>query len=277
MGDFTIRGIRFGDGIPKIFVPITERRAEDILQKAKDVLAEAEELEKKYPDSKAARLTGLELRADFFDQVTEREALLELLAGLRRILGDRLLLFTYRSEEEGGELRHDRAQAMIPDIHTRVCESKKADLLDIELGSGNYRVARTAVGAHSAKMGVVLSYHNFQETIHTERAQQMLRDMETLGGDILKLAVMPENELDVERMNDLCLAAAGRGEPEEALSKPVVVISMGKIGQESRINGFTTGSCITFASAGKASAPGQYTMEEIFGIFAEQEEKHSRK
>ncbi len=271
MGDFSIRGIRFGDGIPKIFVPVTERTSEYILKKAKDITEKADELEKMYPESTAARLTGLELRADFFDKVTEREALQELLSGLRRIVKDRLLLFTYRSEEEGGELRHDRAEAMIPDIYSRVIECEKADLIDVELGSGNYRVARIAVGAHSHNMGVIMSFHDFHETIHTERAIQMMQDMVTLGADILKIAVMPETEMDVERMTDLSMQVNGVIPSDHLFSKPAVIISMGEMGRESRINGFTTGSVITFAAAGKTSAPGQYSMEEIFRIFAEQE------
>ena len=47
------------------------------------------------------------------------------------------------------------------------------------------------------------------------------------------------------------------------LNKPLVTMSMGQMGVISRICGELTGSAITFASAGKASAPGQIAVEDM--------------
>lgn len=38
---------------------------------------------------------------------------------------------------------------------------------------------------------------------------------------------------------------------------------MGKLGAVSRVSGETFGSCVTFASHGKKSAPGQFQLEEM--------------
>ena len=44
---------------------------------------------------------------------------------------------------------------------------------------------------------------------------------------------------------------------------PVITMSMGALGAVSRICGEAMGSAMTFASAGKASAPGQIELEVL--------------
>ena len=44
---------------------------------------------------------------------------------------------------------------------------------------------------------------------------------------------------------------------------PVITMSMGKQGIVSRISGSLTGSALTFATAGEASAPGQIPVEKM--------------
>ncbi len=47
---------------------------------------------------------------------------------------------------------------------------------------------------------------------------------------------------------------------------PVVTMAMGRMGLLSRISGQIFGSCITFGTLGKASAPGQLPMAEVAAI-----------
>lgn len=49
----------------------------------------------------------------------------------------------------------------------------------------------------------------------------------------------------------------------ETLEIPVITMSMGKQGIVSRISGPLTGSALTFATAGEASAPGQIPVEKM--------------
>ena len=49
----------------------------------------------------------------------------------------------------------------------------------------------------------------------------------------------------------------------ETLEIPVITMSMGKQGVVSRISGPLTGSALTFATAGEASAPGQIPVEKM--------------
>jgi 3-dehydroquinate dehydratase-1 len=44
---------------------------------------------------------------------------------------------------------------------------------------------------------------------------------------------------------------------EGLADRPFIALSMGSLGMVSRISGILTGSCLTFGTAGEASAPGQ--------------------
>lgn len=261
MGKITFKHITFGDRIPKICVPIVGRTKEEILAQSEAIAAEAKRLSetsgREYPV-----VEMIEFRADYYDHVTNQTLLTEVLKEIREQHPDRLLLFTYRSEEEGGELRHDRAENMIDDISAWAMVSGYIDLLDIEVMSGNYRVVRNSTKARDLGIGVVMSYHNFEETPHTGTMENILWDMEQLGGDILKIAVTPKNHFDVDRVLELTDAVT-RGSSANPISKPVVLISMGKLGTETRTAGAKTGSAFTFATVGQGSAAGQIALEEI--------------
>ena len=263
MGKITFKHITFGDRIPKICVPIVGRTKEEILSQSKAIAAEADRLSRtssrEYPV-----VEMIEFRADYFDHVTNQTLLTEVLKELREQHPDRLLLFTYRSEEEGGELRHDRAENMIDDISAWAMVSGYIDLLDIEVMSGNYRVVRNSTKARDLGIGVVMSYHNFEETPHTGTLENILWDMEQLGGDLLKIAVTPKNHFDVDRVLELTEAVT-RGNSSNPISKPVVLISMGKLGTETRTAGAKTGSAFTFATVGQGSAAGQIALSDMIG------------
>ena len=75
--------------------------------------------------------------------------------------------------------------------------------------------------------------------------------------DITKLAVMPKCRRDVLRL----LEAAVEMEEEKG-DRPCITMSMGNLGMISRIAGSLTGSALTFGTAGRASAPGQFSAKE---------------
>ena len=111
---------------------------------------------------------------------------------------------------------------------------------------------------------VIMSYHDFQKTPHDEEIVNKLRDMDILGADILKIAVMPRNEFDTRRMMEL---------NERMVSesfKPVVLISMGDIGMPSRFKCKETGACLTFGIVGDASAPGQIEVSDLIALLKNQ-------
>ncbi|MCR4839006.1 MAG: type I 3-dehydroquinate dehydratase [Eubacterium sp.] len=261
MGKITVKNMVFGDGIPKICVPIIGRTDAEVLEQSMAIAKEAERLAEAGVRS-APCVDIVEFRADYYDNVCNQTLLTDMLKTLKEQHKDRLLLFTFRTEEEGGELRHDRAGSMLEDIYSWAMVSGYIDLLDVELLSGNYRVVRTATKARDLGIGVVLSYHNFEETPHTKDLEEYLWAMEQLGGDILKIAVTPKTQFDADRVLELT-EHIQKGTAHQPITKPAVLISMTKLGVKSRTEGAKLGSAFTFGVVGGASAPGQIPLEEL--------------
>ena len=99
---------------------------------------------------------------------------------------------------------------------------------------------------------VVASRHDFTATPDKNIIVNNLCLMQSLGADIVKFAVMPQCDRDVLTLLDATLTMK-----EEHNETPVITMSMSPSGVISRICGQLVGSCVTFGTAGKASAPGQ--------------------
>jgi hypothetical protein len=97
-----------------------------------------------------------------------------------------------------------------------------------------------------------------------EKILDMMESMETLGGDVLKIAVTPNKEFDVRRVLELLDKLKAGGYKDYRITKPVVIISMGDMGKKSRFCLGEKGSLFTFAYVGEESAPGQVELGEIF-------------
>jgi 3-dehydroquinate dehydratase-1 len=72
-----------------------------------------------------------------------------------------------------------------------------------------------------------------------------------VGADVLKIAVTPTSPADVATLLAATAQAAAQAE------RPILTISMGRLGLVSRVAAETFGSCATFAMVGSPSAPGQ--------------------
>ena len=116
MPNLTLRGCCIGTGRPKVIIPIVERTESAILEKAAAF--------------STLKADCVEWRADWFDAVSDVNALAHCLHGLRAALGEKLLLVTFRTQAEGGE--KPLAQKEYAAFCTTVCASGCADLLDIE-------------------------------------------------------------------------------------------------------------------------------------------------
>ena len=85
----TIRETEIGTGIPKIIVPIVGKTQQEILSDAKSIVKIGAEL--------------IEWRADFYEDVRDEQKLKETLHVLRLIIGNIPLIFTIRTDAEGGK------------------------------------------------------------------------------------------------------------------------------------------------------------------------------
>ena len=235
-----VRNIDIGEGKPKICLPIVGKNDEEILTQAKSFQTFQYDL--------------VELRIDFYENIHQHQQVISLLQQLRGIL-DCPLLLTYRSLKEGGHIQLcDKDYLSLVKI---ACESGLIDLIDIELMSGNELVFQLVEIAHQYQIKVIMSNHDFDKTPTILDMKERLEKMDILGGDILKIAVMPHSYKDVINLLNMTMDMSQR------LNKPIVTMSMGELGVISRICGELTGSAITFACATQASAPGQIAVEDM--------------
>ena len=225
---------------PKICVPLVGRAAEEII-------AQADQIRQ---SQRSSAIDMVELRGDYLDILPDYEVLDRLLAKVAEILPEKVLLFTIRSEAEGGE-KLAFTTPTIYEINRHVIEKATADMVDIELFS-------VAEQAKEKGVKIIMSNHDFQTTPDASTIVNRLRSMQDLGADVAKIAVMPENKMHVVN-----LLAATAMMQEAYAEVPVVTMSMGKMGAISRISGQVFGSAITFASFAEASAPGQIPVDKM--------------
>ena len=165
------------------------------------------------------------------------------------------LLLTYRSLKEGGHIQLSDQEYL--SLVQTACQSGCIDIVDIELESGNMLVYQLVEIAHQNHVKVLMSYHDFEKTPAVMEMKERLEKMEIMGADICKIAVMPFSYKDVIQLLNTTM------EMSQRLTRPLVTMSMGKIGKITRIVGELVGSSITFASVGQSSAPGQLTLEDM--------------
>lgn len=231
-------GLRFGDGIPKICVPLTGHGMPALLSEIQQVADLPADL--------------FEWRMDcFFGDP------LDALPTVREGLGGKPLLCTLRTCREGGaaELSPEEYEGRL----ARVIAAGGFGFVDIELSCGEERVLRLGALARQKGMGVVLSRHDFQGTPPPEEIAATLVRMKELGADLPKYAVMPRSPEDVLALLWATLQAS------RAVG-PVITMSMGELGKVSRACGGMFGSCLTFGAGQNASAPGQLNAEDLRAI-----------
>ena len=234
--------VEIGAGCPKVIVPIVGQTKSEIL-------------------AKATELSGLnfdvvEWRVDFYEDVFSTEAVLATLREMRKALGTKPILFTFRTKKEGGEKEIDMADYTA--LNTAVISSGDADACDVEIFSGNDVVRTIIDAAHAAGKVVVASNHDFFKTPSQADLVYRLRKMQDMGADIPKIAVMPQNKQDV-----LTLLSATEEMSRCYAERPIITMSMAGLGSISRIACEIFGSCLTFGSGAQASAPGQIGAEAL--------------
>lgn len=237
----TIRGVKIGEGKPKIIVPIVETTSENICRKA----AEFSKLE----------IDVIEWRADFYEGISDPDKTGNLVKAVREAAGNKVLLFTCRTQKEGGKADLDLAYYTL--LNKMVAETKCVDLVDIEIFSGDDIVAENMANVHSAGAYVIASSHDFEKTPPKETLIAAMQKMQNMGADILKVAVMPQNA------NDVLTLISATCEMSQMALRPIISMSMGGQGAVSRLVGEVFGSAATFGAIGKTSAPGQIPVEKL--------------
>ena len=185
-----------------------------------------------------------------------QEKTLATLKKLRCALGTLPLLFTFRTKKEGGEKEITMEQYTA--LNLAVAASGDADLIDVEIFSGDGVVKANIDGIHKAGALVVGSNHDFFATPEKDAIVSRLRKMQEMGADIPKIAVMPKSTADV-----LTLLAATAEMHETYADRPIITMSMSAKGVISRLSCEAFGSAMTFGAVGQVSAPGQIPVEQL--------------
>ena len=240
-----VRGVRIGEGIPKICVPIVGKTRNEIL-------AAAESFE-------SVKKDVVEWRADWFDGVFDFAQVEAVLKELRRVLGNTPILFTFRTSNEGGEKAIE--PAAYTELNKRAAATGLIDLVDVEAFTGDEVVRDIIESAHESGVVVVASNHDFEKTPEKDEIVRRLRKMQELDADIPKIAVMPQSRKDV-----LTLLLATEEMASEYADRPIITMSMSATGLISRLCGECFGSALTFGAVGKASAPGQMNASDLSEI-----------
>ena len=115
-----IKNIEMGAGKTKICVPVIGRSAEEILN-------ETEELKNSVADI-------VEWRADYYDDVMNQDKVLQVLYEMTLILGDKPVIFTFRTKNEGGEKYIDSLYYKM--LLKSVIRQQKVGAVDVEFFKG---------------------------------------------------------------------------------------------------------------------------------------------
>lgn len=238
----TVRGLQIGAGMPKIIVPIAEKDDSSIIRQAQSFAGR--------------RIDMAEWRADFYGQAGDTQHVLHTLSALRKILGNTPLLFTFRTKNEGGE--QELSPAAYTALNKAVAESGQADLVDVEVFAAGTPARENIANIHVAGALAVGSYHDFHATPPAKELLERMKEIQAMGADILKIAVMPTCAADV-----LALLAASAEMHEKYAVRPLIAVSMSARGAISRLAGEVFGSAATFGMVGQGSAPGQLPVEQL--------------
>jgi len=238
-----VKGKPLAEGrLPAICAPLVGRSREALLREAEAVAA-------KRPDL-------LEWRVDFFADIGDTAAVLDTATALREATRGIPLLFTRRSQREGGE-PIGLSEPQVVALYRAVCEAGLCDLADFEMANGVQHIKALRECSRANGIGLVLSYHNFSQTPQLQELLSRFEQAESLDADVAKVAVMPHGPEDVLRLLEATLQAS------RARSIPVVSMAMAGWGALSRLAGGIFGSALTFAVGQNPSAPGQMAIEEV--------------
>lgn len=237
-----VRNLIIGEGTPKVCVPIVGENTTQLIDEIKSL--------------RKLEVDLVEWRMDYYKKIQNLNQITQVVEQIRETLGDMPLLATFRSKKEGGQKELSVADYI--QLNKRVLATGKVDLIDVELFTGDNEVKEIVDFAHRHNVKIVMSNHDFNKTPCKEEIVKRLCKMQALNADLPKIAVMPRTPQDV-----LVLLGATNEMNEQYADRPIITMSMAKIGIISRLAGEIFGSALTFGAAKVASAPGQIEAGEL--------------
>lgn len=240
MTPVSFKGLSLGSGVPKICVPLTGADPNIVIGQAGEAVSSSADI--------------AEWRLDYFNNLEDTAEVLSTANRLIEILGDLPLIMTLRGRAEGG--KRQIADADYLAIYTQIILHTEVTAIDVEWQRDPSITSRLITFARAHQVRTIISHHEFEHTPSESEMIDQLTKMAQLDGDIVKLAVMPENNDDVL---NLMLATH---QASQSISQPIITMAMGPLGAVTRVAGQTFNSVLTFATTSTLSAPGQLTVDQ---------------
>lgn len=226
----------------KTIVPITAKTKEQALAQAQVIANTA--------DADLA-----EFRIDLLSFASDTKQVIALGHELKKILGNKPMIATIRTKNEGGQL--EISDVDYGKTYQAYLKNPFMDWLDVEMFRDQKVVSEIVQKAHQKKVLVVMSNHDFQKTPSQDEIEKRLLKQDQMGADILKIAVMPKSKQDVFTLMNATLKVS------QQTTKPLLTMSMGQLGTISRVATANMGGSYSFGMIGKASAPGQIDVTKL--------------
>jgi 3-dehydroquinate dehydratase-1 len=201
----------------------------------------------------------IEWRIDFFEAIGDTGRVIDTARAIRAAAAGIPVLLTRRNVTEGGQPIPAPEPAVVA-MYGAACEARCVEFVDYELSNAAADLATLRRVSSANGIAMVMSYHNFQSTPDAATLDAKFAQAQALGADVGKVAVMPQDPSDVLAL----LGATHRA--SQALSIPLISMSMGGIGSISRMIGWVYGSAATFAVGKSSSAPGQIAIDELRAV-----------
>jgi len=226
----------------KTIVPITAKTKQQALAQAQVIANTA--------DADLA-----EFRIDLLSFASDTKQVIALGHELKKILGNKPMIATIRTKNEGGQL--EISDADYGKTYQAYLKNPFMDWLDVEMFRDQKVVSEIVQKAHQKKVLVVMSNHDFQKTPSQDEIEKRLLKQDQMGADVLKIAVMPKSKQDVFTLMNATLKVS------QQTTKPLLTMSMGQLGTISRVATANMGGSYSFGMIGEASAPGQIDVTKL--------------
>ncbi|WP_144558567.1 type I 3-dehydroquinate dehydratase [Shouchella miscanthi] len=198
----------------------------------------------------------IEWRVDFFEELHKTESVIETGKWIKENAKGIPVLFTRRSTREGGE-PISLNEEQVTDLYVSVMKADVIDAVDVELSCPKEAKETILSLAKEKEIQTVMSFHDFSKTPEKEALLAVLKQAQEEGGDVGKIALMPQS------LHDVLIVAEVTEEANRELTIPIITMSMGPKGALSRLFGGAFGSAVSFAVGQAASAPGQIAIDQL--------------
>ncbi len=191
----------------------------------------------------------VEVRADSLKDPSPKKVK-KLLESIRHVT-DLPLILTNRVLDEGGAFSGSEDERLLILEENMVL----ADAIDIELSTEKKRRDKLVEKAKEKQIPVIISAHDFEKTPDEVTMLKTIATEFRAGANVAKIAVMAHSNDDILKVLNVTHEASELGN--------ICTIAMGEAGKLTRVVAPLLGSCITYATVGEPTAPGQLSVQAV--------------